>query len=104
MINGLGVTPPDDVDWTPISMGDALDGLERRTHYRTVTWTKQVEQGCFLNWFQFDNTELTSFICSPPDHPEQHETYSEAYCKSVKAPQHHGKPQGIQAVFLVRTE
>lgn len=104
MINGQGVVPPDDVDWTPIVVGEGLDGLERRAHYRTVKWTKRAVPGCDMDWFQFDNTELTSFTCPEPDNSRQSETYTTAICKSVKALQSHGNMQDIQAVFLVKVD
>lgn len=104
MLNHIGVTSPDDIDWTPISMGDALDGLERRSHYRTVRWAKNAHWGCDLDWFQFDNTELNHFICPPPDQSRQYEVYTEAFCKSVKAIHRHGNMYDIQAIFLVKVD
>lgn len=102
MLNGQGVTAPDDVDWPHINIGEALDGLQRRSPYRVCTWDKNVDPGCAMDWFDFDNTELTEFICPPPDNSRTSMRYTEAFCQSVKGTFHHGVLQNIRAVFLVR--
>lgn len=102
MMNGQGVVCPDDIDWQSISMGDTLNGLESRSHYQVVRWMKRAHHGCDLNWFDFDNTELTEFICPPPDESKQYEVYTEAYVKSVKAIHTHGNMFNIQAIILVK--
>lgn len=104
MINGQGVEAPDEIDWTPITLGDGLDGLERRSPFYTVRWTKRAVPGCNMSWFEFDNTELTSLVCPGPDNSRESERYTEAYCKSVKALQTHGSMYDIQAVFLVKVD
>lgn len=103
MINDRGVETPDDVDWTTISMGDAVDGLERRSHYRTLKWTKRALD-CGLDWFQFDNTRLASIVCPSPTNNRDSIRYTDAYCKSVKALQRHGNMFNIQALFLVHVD
>jgi hypothetical protein len=104
MINGMGVSCADGVDWTPITMGDALDGLERRSHFKTLRWSKQVERGCRLDWHQFDNTALTSLMTPMEDNSEESEVYTtDVFCKSVKSVQTHGVHHEIQAIFLVYT-
>lgn len=102
MMNGQGVDAPDDIDWTHISMGDALTGQQRRSPYMACTWTKRAHWGCDMSWFDFDNTILTHFVCPPPDESKQYEVYTDAICQTVKAIHRHGSMFDIQAVILVR--
>ena len=101
MINGRGVVAPDETTWPIISLGDALNGLQRRSPYRVHEWRKQVEEECGLDWYAFDNMVLTSLVTRPHDHLAYHETYTDVICQSVVGRQVHGTMQEIVARFLV---
>ena len=105
MINGMGVTAPDDEIWSPIIMGDGLTNLQKRSRYNQLTWKKTLVEKCDLDWLQFDNVELASLVCRPPDELVEWELYDlHVICQSVTMKQHHDRGVDVTAVFLVRME
>lgn len=104
MINGAGVTPPDDEVWDPISMGDALTGRQKRSHYRRLRWVKNVAERCDLDWWDHDNTTLVSLVTRPPDETAMSETYTDAICQSVTMRHSHGRGIDVTARFLVKVD
>lgn len=101
MINDLVVTTPDEEVWIPIVVGDALSGTQRRSPYRTLEWRKRVADCGLLDWFDHDNTVLTSLVCTPPEEVDQWQRYTDAICKSVVARKTHTVATEVVATFLV---
>lgn len=101
MLNGIGVTSPDEERWSPIVLGDAIDGLQRRSPYMRLEWHLRADGKCGLDWFPYDNTVLTSLTCRPDGELAEHETYTDVFCKSVVGRQNRGVMTEIIAVFLV---
>lgn len=101
MINGQTVTSPDEEVWTPITIGDALSGTQRRSPYQQLEWRKRVADRCRLNWFPFDNTILSSLVCTPPGTINQHQHYTDAICQSVAMRKRHGVATEVVARFMV---
>lgn len=102
MINGMPVTCPDDEQWEPVSMGDALTALQKRSPWYRLTWSKNVIDGSRVDWFEFDNTELTSLVTRIPDSLWESAEYTDAVCQSVTM--RHNRHRGVDytAVFLVK--
>lgn len=104
MINGAGVVSPDTEVWDPISMGAALTGEQKRSHYRHLRWQKTIAEKCDLDWWEYDNVTLTSLTTRPPDELAMSETYSDAICQSVTMRHSHGRGIDVTANFLVNVE
>ena len=100
-INGTGVTSPDEEVWTPISPGTALSGLQKRSPYWQLEWRKTVAGPCHLDWFDYDNTTLTSLATRPPGLLDETVEYTDAICQSVTMRHRMGVGNEIVAVFLV---
>jgi hypothetical protein len=103
MINNLVVTTPDEEVWSPILIGDALSGTQRRSPYQILEWRKQVADRCRLDWFDFDNTVLAALVCTPPGETDQHERYTDAICQSVGMRKRHSVANEVVARFMVNT-
>lgn len=104
MINGIGVTSPDEEKWEPIIIGTDLDSLQKRSHWRTLTWVRRIGERCDLDWLQFDNTVLTSLICRPPNRIDHHEVYTDAVCQAVTLKHVRGVAEEIIAQFIVKVD
>lgn len=100
-INGMKVTSPDEETWAPLTIGTALDGLQRRSPYRQLEWLKQVGDSCDLDWFAYDNTRLDSLTCRPYNKLDEYETYTDVVCESVTFRQRRGVGNEIVASFKV---
>ncbi len=101
-INGIPVTAPDEEDWQPIVQGPVVAGTERRSPYRQLRWTKRVTSTDKLeDWDTYDNTVLTSLICTPPNSAGDWEEYTDAICRSVVSRAMHGLNAQIIATFIV---
>lgn len=100
-INGSNTTPPDEEVWTPISPGSAGTGLQKRSPYRQLEWRKTVAGPCHLDWFDYDNTRLTSLATRPPGLLDETVVYTDVICQSVTMRQRQGAGSEIVAVFLV---
>lgn len=102
MMNGQGVVPPDELRWDPVVIGEDLTALQKRSHYSQCTWTKRAVEGCDMDWFDFDNTELTSLVCPPHENSKVSERYTDARVQQVKAMHTHGNMYDIVMVLLVK--
>ncbi len=100
-INGDGVTTPDEEVWTPIAVGVALTGRQKRSPYWQLEWRKQVADSCDVDWWTYDNTTLSSLWTRPPDKLDETEQYTDAICQSVEMRQRRGFGNEIVATFLV---
>jgi len=100
-LNGVKVTPPDEVAWTPPTLGIALTGRQKRSVYWTCEWMKNVGRDCQLDWFDYDNETLTRFICTPPGEVNAHQSYTDAICQQVTGRNRRGNMAEIVATFLV---
>jgi len=100
-INGHEVTTPDEEVWQNVVIGENLAGNQRRSPYKTLQWTKQVASPCYLDWFDYDNQTLTSLTTRPPGELDEHETYTDAICKSVVFRQRLNVGNEIVATFEV---
>jgi hypothetical protein len=100
-INGVGVTAPDEEVWTPISVGVALTGRQKRSPYYRLEWTKQVADDCRLDWFDYDDTTLTSLWTRPPSGLNEYAKYTDAICQSVVMRHRRGVGNEVIARFLV---
>lgn len=102
-LNGTPVTAPDEEAWSNVVIGESLEGTERRSPYRILEWTKRVAGPCHLDWFDYDNTPLSSITTRSPGELVNYETYTDAVCKSVTFRQRLGVGTEIVARFLVNT-
>ena len=104
MINGNPVTAPDEELWTNIVLGEDLRAQERRSPYQQLQWRKTVAERCDLDWFDYDETELTSITCTPPGEVGIHRTFTLSQrCISVLMRQTRGVAREVVATFLVDT-
>lgn len=103
-INGRPITAPDEEAWGNIVTGDGLDGLQRRSPYRQLEWHKRVGSECDVeDWFDFDNTVLTSLTSRLPGMQNESEVFTDAICQSVTARHQHAALVEVIAAFLVNT-
>jgi len=100
-INGKGVTSPDEEVWAHNVLGEDLDGLQKRSAYAKLEWRRVVGESCDLDWFDYDNTTLTSLTTRLPGEIDQYEIYNDAICQSVVKRNRRGVASEIVAVFLV---
>jgi hypothetical protein len=105
-INGHEVYAPDEETWDDIAIGDDLDGLQKLSPYRILTWTRQVADMCDLDgssrdWFTYKNSVLTSLTTREPGKLDVYTTYTDAVCRSVNFRARHGVGNEIVAVFWV---
>ena len=103
-INGIEVTTPVEEVWTPVSSGVALTGRQKRSPYYYLEWRLQVTDMCYMDWFPFDNTTLTSLTCRPPRALDRFRTYTDAICQSVNFRQRLSVGTEVVATFLVNIE
>lgn len=104
MMNGQEVTPPDDIRWEPVVIGEDLNALQKRSHYSRCVWTKRAVLGCDMDWFDYDNTELTSFVCPPTENSKVTERFTTAIVQQVKGLHTHGSMYDISMTILVKVE
>lgn len=103
-INGHAITVPDEETWQRIVNGDTLNGLESRTGFSILQWTKRVGGPCHLDWYDYDNEELSSLRARPDPEIDEYETYTtQVFCKSVTSRKVHSQAMDIVATFLVYT-
>ncbi len=100
-INGEGVTTPDEEVWTPVVIGTSLSGTQKRSPYWQLEWRKQVADACDVDWWEYDNTTLTSLWTRPPDKLDETVQYTDAICQSIEMRQVRGFGQEVVATFLV---
>ncbi len=103
MINNVIVTTPDEEVWNPVVIGEALSGTQRRSPYNILEWRKQVADSCHLDWFDYDNTVLSSLVCTPPGELDQWTRYTDVICQQVSMRKRHHVGSEITARFLVNT-
>lgn len=101
-INGALVTTPDEEVWTPLSPGNDLNGLQKRSPFYQLEWRKQVASQCHLDWFTYDNTVLSSLLTRAPGELRDFVKYTTAVCQSVVFRQRRGVGNEVVATFLVR--
>lgn len=102
-LNANAVTPPDEEAWSNVVVGESLVGDERRSPFRVLEWMKRVAGPCHLDWFDYDNTILSSITTRKPGELVESETYTNVICQSVTFRQIHGVGNEIVARFLVDT-
>jgi hypothetical protein len=101
-INGQQVTAPDEEVWQDINLGDAADGLERRSPYKMLEWRKRVGGPANLDWFDFDNQRLSSIKTRSKGSLKEWTIYdTDVTCKSVSFRQTHDTGNEIVATFLI---
>lgn len=103
-INGNDVTAPDEEVWTPISAGTSLTGEQKRSPYWTLQWSKNAADCDRLDWFDYDNTVLTSLRTRRRHRLDEYETYTDAICQSVQFRQRRQVGMDMVATFLVNVE
>jgi len=101
MINKKPVVSPDEERWTSDVVGEGLDGLERRSPYKVLQWSKRVIRKDQVDWFDYDNTTLTSLVTRPPEEIDGYAEYTDAICRSVIMTHSHGVGMQVIATFLV---
>jgi len=100
-INDTEVTSPDEEVWSPVAIGTALTGRQKRSPYWRLEWHKTVAGPCRLDWFDYDNTTLDSLTTRTPGKLDISEIYTDAVCQSVVFRQRRGVGNEIVATFLV---
>jgi hypothetical protein len=103
-INDVEVTSPIEEVWTPVVSGVALTGRQKRSPYYYLEWRLQVTDMCYMDWFPYDNTTLTSLTCRPPRKLAEFNTFTDAVCQSVNFRQRLGAGTEVVATFLVNIE
>lgn len=103
-INGLIVLSPDEEVWSPVVSGESLTGLQKRSPYQQLQWRKAVADSCVMDWFQFDNTTLTSLTTRAPGVLNFWTTYIHVKCQSVTLSHRRGTAAEAVATFLVRVD
>jgi len=100
-IDGAEVSTPDEEVWFPISSGESLTAAQKRSPYYRLEWRRTVSGPCNLDWFDYDNTTLSSLTCRPPGRLDVFTTYTDAKCQSVVLRQRLNVATEIVATFLV---
>ena len=100
-INDIEVTTPDEEVWTPIVTGLDLNSLQKRSPYQRLEWRKTVANECYLDWWQFANTVLSSLTCRPPGLLDEFTTYTDVRCQSVTLRQRLSVATEVVATFVV---
>ena len=106
-INGSQVTAPDECNWEEKIVGNALSGIQKRSPYRTVTWSKQIVGKCDLNteshdWFEYENQALSSItLPTYKGRLDDFSTYTRAICKSVAVRNRRGVGNQLTASFWI---
>lgn len=103
-INWQEITIPDEETWQRIANGDRLDGLEARTGFSILQWTKRVGGPCNLDWYDFDNQVLSHIRARPDPEIDEYEDYTTTViCKGVTSRKTHSQAMDIVATFLIYT-
>lgn len=101
-INGKRVTAPDEEAWQNIVLGDSNSGGENRSPYKILEWRKRVAGRCNLDWFDYDNTQLSSLVTRAPGELSDWQEYTtDVHCKSVTFRQTRSIGNEVVATFLV---
>ena len=100
-LNGSEVTSPDEEVWTPITLGVSLTGEQKRSPYWRLEWRKTVADCSRLDWFDYENTVLSSLLCRPPGELDETEEFTDVVCQSVTFRQRRGVGNEVVATFLV---
>lgn len=100
-INRQGVPSPDEEVWAHNVLGDDLTGIQKRSAYSRLEWRRTMGQRCDLDWFDFENTKLSSLTTRPPGSLDTTEIYTDAICKSVTMRHRRGVATEIVATFWV---
>lgn len=104
MANHIVLTAPDDVEWSDNVVGVGGNGRQKRSPYQRLVLRRRVAPDC-VNWFQFDNTTLSSFVCLPPRSvPWVYERYTDATCISIECRYNAGMLTEVVATFDIMTE
>lgn len=101
-INDTVVTAPDEEVWSESVIGIDLNGLQKRSCYKRLEWRKSVASPCYLDWFDYDNTALTSLTTRPKGVLDTFERYTTAICQEVSFRQRRSVGNEIVATFLVK--
>lgn len=103
-INDTAVTVPDEEIWQRVVNGAGLNGLESRTGFSVLQWTKRVGGPCHLDWYDYDNTILNSIIARPDQKVDEYERFNTiVICKGVTSRKTHSQAMDITATFLIYT-
>lgn len=102
-INDVPVTAPDEETWMPIVIGEALTALQRRSPYKRLEWIKHVgtDDRGNLDWWDYDNSGLTSITCTMYNNDKQSARYTDAVCQQVTMRIGRNAAIEIVATFLI---
>ena len=100
-INRQGVPSSDQEVWAHNVLGDDLTGIQKRSAYSRLEWRRTMGEQCDLDWFDFENTKLSSLTARPPGSSNTTEIYTDAICKSVTMRHRRGVATEIVATFWV---
>lgn len=100
-INGISVSAPDEELWPIVAPGAKLSGLQSRSGYRLLEWHKLVADRCQMDWYDYDDTVLSSITCRKYNSVHEYETYTDAICQSVTSRKRRGVESEIVATFLI---
>ena len=103
-INSNDVTAPDEEVWSYISPGTSLRGLQKRSPYQLLQWSKNAADCDRLDWFDYDNTILTTLRTRKPKTLAEYATYTDVICQSVTFRQRRQVGMDMVATFLVNVE
>ena len=103
MINDLVMPTPDTEQWSDNVVGVSLALTQRRSPYQMLIWRKAVVDGCRLDWFDYDNTALTSLTTRGPGDLKEVTRYTDVICQQVTMVQSREAGRQVEAHFLVNT-
>lgn len=101
-INDQIVTAPDEDILSPITIGEATSGLQKRSPYRMLTWRKTFAGPCECDWFAYDNMRLDSLHSRSAGTTDEVTRFTDAICQSVTKRNRHQLGSEVTATFLVR--
>ena len=101
-INDQVVSCPDEDTLSPIVIGEATSGLQKRSPYRLLTWRKNIGGRCDMDWFDHDNTRLISLHTRSIGKVDEYTRFTDVVCQSVTKRNRRQLGTEIVATFLVR--
>jgi len=103
-INGTRLPSPDEESWTPIAVGEGLDGRQKRSPFMLVEWLMNVAGPNHMDWFQYDNQVLESWTGRVRKEVDEYDTFTDAVCVSVVSRHRRSVSSQIVATFKVNAE
>ena len=101
-INDQIVSCPIEDTLSPIVIGEATSGLQKRSPYQLLVWRMQIAGRCQMGWFAFDGTRLDSLHYRSRGKIDEWTRSTDAICQSVTKRNRRQLGTEIVATFLVR--